>query len=59
MTVSAINGSYFWWVIALIVLAFGLTIYVFRRRMFERGYQKSVAAQPCKVRRENPPDRVR
>jgi hypothetical protein len=54
-----ISGSYFWWDIALIVLAFGLTIYVFRRRMFERGNQKGVAVQPRKVRRQNPPDRVR
>ena len=53
----ATHGVYFWWVITLVVLALALTIYVFRHRMFERGDKKGVAANPRKVRRENPPDK--
>jgi hypothetical protein len=46
-------------VIALIVLALGLTAYVFRRRLTERGPKKGVAANPAQVRRQNPPDPAR
>jgi hypothetical protein len=47
--------------LGLIVLALtlGLTIYVFRHRLFEYGsrtYKKGVAANPPEVRRQNPPD---
>jgi hypothetical protein len=40
----------------LIALALALTIYVFRRRKFDRGYRKGTAADPQEVRRQNPPD---
>lgn len=40
----------------LIALAVALTIYVFRRRKFDRGYRKGSAADPREVRRQNPPD---
>ena len=52
----ATDGVYFWWVIVLVLSTLALTVYVFRRRMFERGDKKGVAANPRKVRRENPPD---
>lgn len=55
----AATTTMFLWVIALIVLAFGLTVYVFRHRLTERGPKKGVAANPAKVRRQNPPDPTR
>jgi hypothetical protein len=48
-------GQYFVPVLVLVALAIALTIYVFRRRRFDRGYRKGVAANPRQVRRENPP----
>jgi hypothetical protein len=50
-------GEYFVPVLVLIALAIGLTIYVFRRRRFDRGYRKGGAADPRQVKRENPPDK--
>jgi hypothetical protein len=44
-------------VLLLIAAAIVLTIVVFRRRKFERGYREGEAANPEKVKRENPPDR--
>ena len=49
-------GQYFGPVLLLIALAIGLTIFVFRNRLFERGYRKGKAADPVQVKRENPPD---
>ena len=49
-------SQYFVPILGLIALAIGLTIYVFRRRRFDRGYRKGTAADPRQVRRENPPD---
>lgn len=49
-------GDYFWWGLGLIVLAIALTVYVFRHRLFDRGYRKGLPAHPNKIRRENPPD---
>lgn len=49
-------GGYFIPTLALIALAIGLTIWVFRRRSFDRGYRKGKAADPRQVKRENPPD---
>ena len=43
-------------VIILIVLAIALTVFVFRKRLFERGYRKGEPADPRKVKRQNPPD---
>lgn len=43
-------------VIILIVLAIALTVFVFRKRLFERGYRKGEAANPRKVKAQNPPD---
>lgn len=44
-------------ILSLIVLAIALTIFVFRKRLFERGYRKGNAAKPDEVKRENPPDK--
>ena len=49
--------QYFGAVLILIALAIALTITVFRKRLFERGYRKGTAADPGKVKRENPPDK--
>ena len=49
-------AQYFRTILVLIGLAIALTVYVFRRRLFERGYRKGTAINPGKVRRENPPD---
>jgi formate hydrogenlyase subunit 3/multisubunit Na+/H+ antiporter MnhD subunit len=43
-------------VVILIALAIALTIFVFRKRLFERGYRKGEAANPRKVKEQNPPD---
>lgn len=43
-------------VVILIALAIALTIFVFRKQLFERGYRKGDAADPHKVKRQNPPD---
>ena len=55
-TVQAFFGEYFVPVIVLIALALILTVFIFRRRLFDRGYGKGTAADPREVRRENPPD---
>jgi hypothetical protein len=49
-------GQYFGIVLILLALALVLTAVVFRKRWFERGPQKGKAADPSKVKRENPPD---
>ena len=49
-------GQYFGVVLILVVLALVLTAVVFRKRWFERGPQEGKAADPSKVKRENPPD---
>lgn len=48
--------QYFGAVVVLIVLALALTIFVFRKRLFERGPRKGVAAKPGKVKDQNQPD---
>lgn len=48
--------QYFSAVVLLIVLAIALTIFVFRKRLFERGPRKGVAAKPHEVKQQNPPD---
>jgi len=48
--------EYFVPVLFLVVLAVALTVFVFRRRLFDRGYRKGSAADPRRVRRENEPD---
>jgi hypothetical protein len=48
--------QYFAWVVGLLALAIVLTIFVFRKRLFERGYRKGVAANPREVKKENRPD---
>jgi hypothetical protein len=42
--------------LVLIALALILTLVVFRKRWFERGYRKGEAKDPGQVKRENPPD---
>jgi cytochrome c-type biogenesis protein CcmH/NrfF len=43
------------WIVALAVLCVAITITIFmRRRSFERGPRKGEAAEPVKVKRENP-----
>lgn len=49
-------SQYFVPVLLLIALAVVLTVYVFRRRRFDRGYRKGTAAHPGAVKRANPPD---
>ena len=49
-------GEYFIPTLVLIALAIVLTVYVFRRRRFDRGYRKGTAADPHQVKRENPAD---
>jgi hypothetical protein len=44
-------------VVVLIALAIALTVFVFRKQLFDRGYRKGAAANPPQVRRENPPDK--
>jgi hypothetical protein len=51
-----VDYQLFWMGVALILLTLALTIYVFRRRLFDRGYLKGEAANPYEVRRQNPPD---
>ncbi|MET0532911.1 MAG: hypothetical protein ABW171_01690 [Steroidobacter sp.] len=48
--------QYFGAVVVLIVLAIALTMFVFRKRLFERGYRKGEAANPAKVKAQNQPD---
>ena len=48
--------QHFFWAVMLIVLAIALTIFVFRKRLFERGYRKGEAANPQRVKDENRPD---
>jgi hypothetical protein len=43
--------------LVLIALALVLTLVVFRKRWFERGYRKGEAKSPGEVKRENPPDK--
>jgi hypothetical protein len=50
-------SQYFAPVLLLLALAIGLTVYLFRRRRFDKGYRKGTAADPHAVRRDNPPDR--
>lgn len=54
---QAFFQQYFGAVLVLIALAIALTILVFRKRLFERGYRKGTAARPGEVKRENPPDK--
>lgn len=49
-------GHYLGIMLALVGLAIALTVVVFRKRLFERGYHKGEAANPRKVKRQNPPD---
>ena len=43
-------------VLVLIALAIALTVFVFRKRLFERGYRKGEAANPQRVKKQNRPD---
>ena len=52
----AFFGQYFGAVLVLVALALILTAVVFRKRWFERGYRKGEAANPGKVKSDNPPD---
>ena len=52
----AFFGEYLVPLLVLIALAVVLTVYIFRRRKFDRGYRKGSAANPREVRRQNPPD---
>jgi hypothetical protein len=49
-------GQYFGAVLVLLALALILTVVVFRKRWFDRGYRKGEAADPKQVKRDNPPD---
>lgn len=52
----AFFGDYLVPLLILIAVALVLTIFIFRRRKFDRGYRKGSAADPREVRRQNPPD---
>ena len=52
----AFFGEYLVPLLFLIALAVALTVYIFRRRKFDRGYRKGSAANPREVRRQNPRD---
>ncbi|PZN35382.1 MAG: hypothetical protein DIU71_00050 [Proteobacteria bacterium] len=43
-------------VLILIGVTVALTVFIFRRRLFDRGYRKGAAKDPEQVRRDNPPD---
>lgn len=49
-------GQYLGAVLVLIALALALTVIVFRKRLFERGYRQGKVADPEQVKRDNPPD---
>ncbi len=49
-------ATHFWTVIGLIGLAVILTVTVFYRHLFDEGFEKGDAADPDRVRRDNPPD---
>jgi hypothetical protein len=53
---SGFYGQFLLGGLVLIALALVLTVVVFRRRWFERGYRKGEAKDPGRVKRENPPD---
>jgi hypothetical protein len=55
-TLQAFFGEYLVPVLFLIALALVLTIFIFRKRLFDRGYRKGTAADPRTVRKDNPPD---
>ena len=55
-TMQAFFGQYFGMLLGLVALAVVLTLFIFRRRWFDRGYRKGSAADPDRVRRENAPD---
>jgi hypothetical protein len=52
----AFFAEYFGVVLVLVAVALALTVVVFRKRWFERGYREGEAANPGKVKRQNPPD---
>jgi hypothetical protein len=52
----AFFAEYFGVVLVLVAVALALTVVVFRKRWFERGYREGEAADPGKVKRQNPPD---
>jgi uncharacterized protein HemX len=56
-TMQEFFSQYFGPVLLLLALAIGITVYLFRKRRFDRGYRKGTAANPQEVKRENPPDR--
>lgn len=49
-------SQYFGPVLLLLAIAIALTVYLFRKRHFDRGYRKGTAANPEDVKRNNPPD---
>ena len=49
-------GDHLGLVLMVIALAIVLTIFLFRKRQFDRGYRKGEAAHPNRVKRDNPPD---
>jgi hypothetical protein len=48
--------DHFGYAVLLLLLAVIATVWVFRKRLFDRGYHKGEAADPERVRSENPPD---
>ena len=55
-TPSDLVADNIWFILMLIGLAVALTIVVFHWRHFDEGYEKGDAADPERVRKDNPPD---
>jgi hypothetical protein len=50
------DAFHFGYMVVLLLLGIALTAWIFRKRLFDRGYRKGQAADPDRVRRDNPPD---
>jgi len=55
-TPSDLVADNIWLILMLIGLAVALTVVVFHWRQFDEGYEKGDAADPERVRQDNPPD---
>ena len=56
MNHSDLVADNIWLLLMLIGLAVALTFVVFHWRQFDEGYEKGDAADPERVREDNPPD---
>jgi hypothetical protein len=56
MNHSDLVADNIWLLLMLLGLAVALTFVVFHWRHFEEGYEKGDAADPERIRKDNPPD---